>query len=48
MKSTTLNNLLENYKERLNSNIDLLSIDIENHEFEALKNFNFKKKNKKL
>jgi len=48
MKSTTLNNLLENYKERLNSNIDLLSIDIENHEFEALKNFNFKKNKIKI
>ena len=48
MKSTTLNNLLENYRERLNSNIDLLSIDIENHEFEALKNFNFKKNKIKI
>ena len=26
-----------------NSKINLLSVDIENHEYEALKNFNFKK-----
>ncbi len=48
MKSTTLNNLLIDYKSRIRNNIDLLSIDIENHEFEALKNFNFKKNKIKI
>ena len=42
MKTTTLNEILEQspYK---NKKINLLSIDIENHEYEVLKNFNFKK-----
>ena len=42
MKTTTLNEILERspYK---NKKINLLSIDIENHEYEVLKNFNFKK-----
>ena len=41
-KSTTLNKIIENSpfeKEKIN----LLSIDIENHEYEALKEFNFSK-----
>ena len=39
---STLNEILEQspYK---NKKINLLSIDIENHEYEVLKNFNFKK-----
>ena len=43
-ETTTLNDIIENspYKK---SKINLLSIDIENHEYEALKNFNFKKYN---
>tara|TARA_B100000787_G_C16196697_1_gene301428 strand:- start:4472 stop:5185 length:714 start_codon:yes stop_codon:yes gene_type:complete len=43
-KSITLNSVIENspYK---NKKINLLSIDIENHEYEALKNFNFTKYN---
>ncbi len=41
-KTETLENIIERspYK---NKKIDLLSIDIENHEYEALKNFNFSK-----
>ena len=43
-KSVTLNKIIEDspYK---NSKINLLSIDIENHEVEVLKNFNFSKYN---
>jgi hypothetical protein len=43
-KSVTLNKIIEDspYK---NSKINLLSIDVENHEFEVLKNFNFSKYN---
>lgn len=42
IKTLTLNDILEQspYK---NKKINLLSIDIENHEYEVLKNFNFKK-----
>ena len=42
IKTSTLNEILEQspYK---NKKINLLSIDIENHEYEVLKNFNFKK-----
>ena len=42
LKTTTINKILSGspYK---NKKINLLSIDIENHEYEALKNFNFKK-----
>ena len=42
MNSSTLNEILEKspYK---NKKINLLSIDIENHEYEVLKNFNFRK-----
>ena len=41
-KTSTLEDILRNspYK---NKKINLLSIDIENHEYEVLKNFNFKK-----
>ena len=41
-ETTTLNEIIQNspYK---NSKINFLSIDIENHEYEALKNFRFKK-----
>ena len=44
LETSTLENVLENspYK---NKKINLLSIDIENHEYEALKNFKFKKYN---
>ena len=40
--STTINKIIENspYK---NKKINLMSIDIENYEYEALKNFNFQK-----
>ena len=40
LNSTTLNLIIENslFKK---SKINLLSVDIENHEYEALKNFNF-------
>ena len=40
--STTINKIIENspYK---NKKINLMSIDIENYEYEALKNFNFEK-----
>ena len=41
-KSNTLNKIIEDSPYR-NSKINLLSVDIENHEFEALKNFNFLK-----
>jgi hypothetical protein len=41
-KSVTLNKIIEGSPYQ-NSKINLLSIDIENHEFEALKNFNFLK-----
>ena len=42
LETSTLENVLENspYK---NKKINLLSIDIENHEYEALKEFNFNK-----
>jgi isopentenyldiphosphate isomerase len=41
-KTTTINKIIEEspFKE---NRINLLTIDIENHEYEALKNFNFKK-----
>ena len=41
-RTNTLNSIIENspYKK---SKINLLSVDIENHEYEALKNFNFNK-----
>ena len=39
-KSVTLNKIIEGSPYQ-NSKINLLSIDIENHEFEALKNFKF-------
>ena len=41
-KSITLNKIIEDSPYH-NSKINLLSVDIENHEFEALKNFNFLK-----
>ena len=41
-KSVTLNKIIEGSPYQ-NSKINLLSVDIENHEFEALKNFNFLK-----
>ena len=41
-KSVTLNKIIEDSPYH-NSKINLLSVDIENHEFEALKNFNFLK-----
>jgi hypothetical protein len=41
-KSVTLNKIIEDSPYQ-NSKINLLSVDIENHEFEALKNFNFLK-----
>lgn len=43
-ETTTLNDIIENspYKK---SKFNFLSIDIENHEYEALKNFKFKKYN---
>ena len=42
LKTKTLNSIIENspYKK---SKINLLSVDIENHEYEALKNFKFNK-----
>jgi hypothetical protein len=42
LPTTTINKIISSspYK---NKRINLLSIDIENHEYEALKNFNFKK-----
>ena len=41
-KSTTLNKIIEQSPFR-NEKINLISIDIENHEYEALENFNFNK-----
>ena len=41
-KSVTLNKIIEDSPYH-NSKINLLSVDIENHEYEALKNFNFLK-----
>ena len=41
-ETTTLNSLIENSPFK-RSKINLLSIDIENHEYEALKNFKFNK-----
>ena len=43
-ETTTLNDIIENSPYR-KSKLNLLSIDIENHEYEALKNFKFKKYN---
>ncbi len=43
-ETTTLNDIIENSPYN-NSKINLLSIDIENHEYEALKTFRFKKYN---
>ena len=42
IETDTLNNIIENSKFK-KKKFDLLSIDIENHEYQALKNFNFKK-----
>jgi len=42
LKGKSLNTIIENSKFK-NLKIDLLSIDIENYEYEALKNFNFQK-----
>ena len=44
IKGKSLNSIIENSKFK-NSKIDFMSIDIENYEFEALKNFNFNKHN---
>ena len=44
IKGKSLNSIIENTKFK-ESKIDLMSIDIENYEFEALKNFNFNKYN---
>ena len=44
IKGLSLNSIIENSKYK-NSKIDLLSIDIENYEYEALKDFNFEKYN---
>ena len=44
MKGKSLNSIIEDSKFK-NSKIDLMSIDIENYEFDALKNFNFNKYN---
>ena len=43
-KSVTLNKIIEDSPYH-NSKINLLSLDVENHEFEVLKNFNFLKYN---
>ena len=43
-ETTTLNDIIENSPYR-KTKLNLLSIDIENHEYEALKNFKFKKYN---
>ena len=43
-KSVTLNKIIEDSPYR-NSKINLLSLDVENHEFEVLSNFNFSKYN---
>jgi len=42
IETDSLNNIIKNSKFK-RKNFDLLSIDIENHEYQALKNFNFKK-----
>ena len=44
MKGKSLNSIIEDSKFK-DSKIDLMTIDIENYEFEALKNFNFNKYN---
>ncbi len=44
LKGISLNSIIENSK-FAKAKIDLLSIDIENYEYEALKNFNFNKYN---
>ena len=44
VKGLSLNSLIENSKYK-DSKINLLSIDIENYEYEALKDFNFEKYN---
>jgi len=44
IKGTSLNSIIENSKYK-DSKINLLSIDIENYEYEVLKNFNFEKNN---
>ena len=44
IKGKSLNSIIENSKFK-DSKIDLMSIDIENYEYEALKNFNFNKYN---
>ena len=44
IKGLSLNSIIENSKYK-DSKIDLLSIDIENYEYEALKDFNFEKYN---
>ncbi len=44
IKGKSLNSIIENSKYK-NSKIDLLSIDIENYEYDALKNFDFEKYN---
>ena len=44
MKGKSLNSIIEDSKFK-NSKINLMSIDIENYEFDALKNFNFNKYN---
>ena len=44
VKGTSLNSIIENSKYK-DSKINLLSIDIENYEYEVLKNFNFEKYN---
>ena len=44
LKGKTLNSIIENSKFK-GSKINFLSIDIENYEYEALKNFNFSKYN---
>ena len=43
-KTKTLEEIINNSPLK-DKNIDLLSIDVENHEYEVLKNFNFKKHN---
>ena len=40
--TTTINNVIENLPFK-NTKIDLISIDIESHEYEALRNFDFEK-----
>ena len=41
-KTKTLNNIIENSRFK-NEKINILSIDVEDHEYDVLKNFNFKK-----